>query len=112
MGEAQQLVLVRKKGSDSAAVGAEGCGALAVQEEWLQCSAVRQLQKNLGQERQAVFTFYFTFCDEVRIPHLFPCGVRTVLSINPARCLPAQTKALSRLYETYGACKVSKVCHG
>lgn len=38
---------------------------MAAQEEWLQCSAVRQLQKNLGQERQAVFTFYFTFCDEV-----------------------------------------------
>lgn len=41
---------------------------VAVQEEWLQCSAVRQLQKNLGQERQAVFTFYFTFCDEVCPP--------------------------------------------
>ena len=36
------------------------------QEQWLQCSAVRQLQKNLGQERSAVFTFYYTFCDEVR----------------------------------------------
>ena len=35
---------------------------LALQEQWLQCSAVRQLQKNLGQERSAVFTFYYTFC--------------------------------------------------
>ena len=37
-----------------------------MQEQWLQCNAVRQLQKNLGQERSAVFTFYYTFCDEVR----------------------------------------------
>lgn len=37
------------------------------QEQWLQCTAVRQLQKNLGQERSAVFTFYYTFCDEARM---------------------------------------------
>ena len=38
-----------------------------MQEDWLQCSAVRQLQNSLGQERQAVFTFYHIFCDEVRV---------------------------------------------
>lgn len=40
------------------------CLYCAVQEEWLKCSAVRQLQNSLGQERQAVFTFYHIFCDE------------------------------------------------
>lgn len=38
----------------------------SLQEEWPQCSSVQQLQKNLGQERAAVFTFMYSTCDEVR----------------------------------------------
>eukprot|EP00891_Asterochloris_glomerata_P001785 jgi/Astpho2/1785/Aster-x0495 len=34
------------------------------QEEWPQCPSVQQLQKNLGQERAAVFTFMYSTCDE------------------------------------------------
>ena len=37
-----------------------------LQEEWPQCPSVQQLQKNLGQERAAVFTFMYSTCDEVR----------------------------------------------
>ena len=36
-----------------------------LQEEWPQCPSVQQLQKNLGQERAAVFTFMYSTCDEV-----------------------------------------------
>ena len=38
----------------------------SLQEEWPQCPSVQQLQKNLGQERAAVFTFMYSTCDEVR----------------------------------------------
>ena len=40
--------------------------AAHLQEEWPQCPSVQQLQKNLGQERAAVFTFMYSTCDEVR----------------------------------------------
>ncbi|KAK9818695.1 hypothetical protein WJX74_008215 [Apatococcus lobatus] len=32
---------------------------------WHLCSSVQQLQRNFGQEREAVFQFLFTFCDEM-----------------------------------------------
>ena len=35
------------------------------QEEWLRCSPVLALQQNLGLERQAAFSFCYTWFDEV-----------------------------------------------
>ena len=40
--------------------------SLRWQEEWLHCAPVQRLQSNLGLERQAVFSFCFTWLDEVR----------------------------------------------
>jgi hypothetical protein len=36
-----------------------------VQEEWLRCAPVLALQQNLGLERQAAFSFCYTWLDEV-----------------------------------------------
>ncbi len=35
------------------------------QEEWLRCAPVLALQQNLGLERQAAFSFCYTWFDEV-----------------------------------------------
>ena len=39
----------------------------AAQDQWLRCEPVRQLHQNLGLERQATFSFCFTWLDEVNI---------------------------------------------
>lgn len=40
-------------------------GLGAAQDQWLRCEPVRQLQQNLGLERQATFSFCFAWLDEV-----------------------------------------------
>jgi hypothetical protein len=43
-----------------------GCPVHPLQEGWLHCAPVLALQQNLGLERQAAFSFCYTWFDEVR----------------------------------------------